>query len=62
MDFAKLIEKKGWELRRTKGSHCIYAKSGNQARISVSVHGDKQLKTGLLKHLMKVAGIDESEL
>ena len=26
-DFAKLLEKKGWELGRTKGSHHIYAKA-----------------------------------
>jgi predicted RNA binding protein YcfA (HicA-like mRNA interferase family) len=61
-DLAKLLEKKGWELRRTKGSHHIYAKPGNPARISVPIHGNGPLKVGLLRHLMKVAGIDESEL
>ena len=61
-DFAKLLEKKGWELRRTKGSHHIYAKAGTPARISVPIHRDSPLKIGLLRHLMKVAGIDESEL
>jgi predicted RNA binding protein YcfA (HicA-like mRNA interferase family) len=61
-DFAKLLEKKSWELRRTKGSHHIYAKAGNPARISVPIHGNSPLKVGLLKHLMKVAEIDESEL
>jgi predicted RNA binding protein YcfA (HicA-like mRNA interferase family) len=61
-DFAKLLEKNGWELRRTKGSHHIYAKDGNPARISVPIHGNIPLKIGLLKHFMKVAGIDESEL
>jgi predicted RNA binding protein YcfA (HicA-like mRNA interferase family) len=61
-DFAKLLEKKGWELRRTKGSHQIYAKAENVGRISVPIHGNSPLKIGLLKHFMKVAGIDESEL
>ncbi|MBI4468576.1 MAG: type II toxin-antitoxin system HicA family toxin [Acidobacteria bacterium] len=61
-DFTKLLEEKGWELRRTKGSHYIYAKAGNPARISVPIHGNNPLKIGLLRHLMKVAGIDESEL
>ncbi|MFZ5932381.1 MAG: type II toxin-antitoxin system HicA family toxin [Pseudomonadota bacterium] len=61
-DFIKLLEKKGWELRRTKGSHHIYAKAESLVRISVPVHGSAVLKLGLLKHLMKVAGIDESEL
>jgi len=61
-DFAKLLERKGRELRRTKGSYHIYAKAGNPARISVPVHGNSPLKAGLLRHLMKVAGIDETEL
>lgn len=61
-DFAKLLEKKGWDLRRTKGSHHIYAKADNPARISVQIHGNSPLKIGLQRHLMKVAGIDETEL
>ena len=60
--FCRLIEQKGWELKRINGSHHIYAKSGNPARISVPVHGNKPLKIGLLRHLMKVAGIEEAEL
>lgn len=61
-DFAKLLEKSGWELRRTHGSHHIYAQDGNPVRISVPIHANTPLKIGLLKHLMKTAGIDESEL
>ena len=61
-DFIKLLEKKGWELRRVKGSHHIYAQAGNLFRISVPVHGNAPLKLGLQKHLMKIAEIDESEL
>lgn len=60
--FVKLLEKKGWELRRTKGSHHIYVKEGNPVRISVPIHGNNALKMGLLRHLMKIAGIDESEM
>ncbi|MSP42921.1 MAG: type II toxin-antitoxin system HicA family toxin [Alphaproteobacteria bacterium] len=61
-DFIILLERKGWEWRRTKGSHHIYAKAGSLVRISVPVHGSAALKIGLLRHLMKVAGIDEGEL
>ena len=61
-DLAKLLEKKGWELRRTKGSHHVYAKVENPARISVPIHGNSPLKIGLLRYFMKVAGIDENEL
>ena len=61
-DFAKLLERKGSELRRVNGSHHIYAKAGSVERISVPVHGNTPLKSGLLHHLMKVAGISADEL
>jgi predicted RNA binding protein YcfA (HicA-like mRNA interferase family) len=61
-EFAKLLERKGWVLKRIKGSHHIYMKEGINVRISVPIHGNKPLKLGLLKYFMKVAGIDESEL
>lgn len=59
--FCKLVEAKGWELKRIKGSHHIYAKAGENARISVPVHGNMPLKIGLQRHLMKIAGIEEGE-
>jgi predicted RNA binding protein YcfA (HicA-like mRNA interferase family) len=37
-------------------------REGNPVRISVPIHGNRPLKLGLLKHLMKVAGIEEREL
>lgn len=61
-EFTRLLEKHGWQLKRVSGSHHIYAKAGNPARLSVPIHGNKDLKTGLLKHLVKLAGIDEKEL
>ena len=47
---------------RIRGSHHIYARSGSVVRISVPVHGDATLKRGLQRHLMKLGGLDESEL
>ncbi len=60
--FARLLERKGWELKRIRGSHHVYMKPGNPARLSVPVHGEKELKKGLQKHLMKLAGITGDEL
>ena len=60
--FVKLLERKGWILLRVNGSHHIYGKSGVTQRISVPIHGNKALKTGLLKHFLKVSGISEDEL
>jgi predicted RNA binding protein YcfA (HicA-like mRNA interferase family) len=60
--FCRILESRGWVLRRINGSHHIYAKDGNTARISVPVHGNSPLKTGLQNHLMKIADIKETEL
>jgi predicted RNA binding protein YcfA (HicA-like mRNA interferase family) len=61
-DFAKLLAKNGWQLRRIHGRHHVYTKAGRNERISVPVHGNKPLKIGLLRHLMKIADIREPEL
>ena len=61
-EFVKLLEKKGWSLKNVKGSHHIYMKKGNNARISVPIHSNQSLKIGLQKHFMKIAGLPESEI
>jgi predicted RNA binding protein YcfA (HicA-like mRNA interferase family) len=43
----RLIEKNGWLLRGIHGSHHIYSKPGEPKIISIPVHGNKNLKTGL---------------
>jgi predicted RNA binding protein YcfA (HicA-like mRNA interferase family) len=60
--FARILENHGWVLLRIKGSHHIYGKSGVPLRLSVPIHGNRHLKTGLLRHLMKLAGLEESDL
>ena len=59
--FARAIEKRGWKLLRIAGSHHIYGREGSVVRLSVPVHGAKPLKTGLLRHLMKLAGLNEAD-
>ena len=61
-ELARLLEEHGWQLKRVNGSHHIYSKAGNPARISVPIHGNTPLKVGLLRHLLRIAGIDEKEL
>jgi len=55
--FCRLLEDSGWILKRINESHHIYAKAGINARISVPAYGNKPLKAGLQRHLMKIAGI-----
>ncbi len=61
-EFSKIIEQNGWILLRVNGSHHIYGNLGSIVRLSVPVHGSTPLKSGLLKHLMKMAGLEASDL
>jgi predicted RNA binding protein YcfA (HicA-like mRNA interferase family) len=60
--FARLLERRGWKLLRINGSHHIYGKPGSIVRISVPIHGNRRLKTGLLRHLAKLAELPDSDL
>jgi predicted RNA binding protein YcfA (HicA-like mRNA interferase family) len=60
--FLQTTCKKGWVLARINGSHHVYTKQGTVYRISVPVHKNKDLKTGLLRSLMKITEITEQEL
>jgi predicted RNA binding protein YcfA (HicA-like mRNA interferase family) len=61
-EFARMIERRGWQLLRISGSHHIYGRSGSIVRLSVPIHGNRPLKMGLLRHLAKLADIPDEEL
>ena len=61
-DLAHIVERRGWTLLRVNGSHHIYGKSGSVVRLSIPIHGNKPLKTGLLRHLAKLAEISDDDL
>lgn len=61
-DFVKVLERKGWILKRVNGSHFIYAHPDKTEIISVPVHKNDDLKKGLQRKLMEVAGIKDFEL
>jgi predicted RNA binding protein YcfA (HicA-like mRNA interferase family) len=60
-EFVRLVERNGWTLLRINGSHHIYGKAGSVVRLSVPIHGNRPLKTGLLRHLLKLAEILEDD-
>ena len=60
-ELAKALEQKGWALLRVQGSHYIYGKEGSNLRLTIPIHGNRALKIGLLRHLMKLAGLTENE-
>jgi len=61
-DLARALERDGWILMRVAGSHHVYAKPGRIERISIPIHKNKPLKRGLLRHLLKVAGLNENDV
>ena len=61
-DFVRTIERRGWTLLRINGSHHIYGRTGSIVRLSVPIHGNKPLKTGLLRHLAKLAELSDEDL
>jgi len=61
-DLARVLERHGWSLLRVHGSHHIYGKQGSDVRLSIPVHGNASLKIGLLKHLLKSAGLSERDI
>jgi predicted RNA binding protein YcfA (HicA-like mRNA interferase family) len=56
-ELAKLLEANGWDLLRIQGSHHIYGKVGSPSRISVPIHRNQDMKIGLLRNLLKTAGL-----
>ena len=58
----KVLERHGWFLQRIYGSHQIYSQPGNAAILTVPVHGNRDLKRGMLRQLLKDAGLTEADL
>ncbi len=61
-EFCKIVEKRGWVLKRIKGSHFIFMKEGKEERLTIPVHKSMPLKFGLLKALMKIAELSDADL
>lgn len=60
--WARIVEKRGWNLARVDGSHFIFTMAGRRERIVVPIHGNRPLKTGLLRSLMKIAELTDGDL
>jgi len=61
-EFAKILERRGWRLARVHGSHHIYVMPESNQIISVPIHGNKPLRPGILKHMLKLSKIPEDEI
>jgi predicted RNA binding protein YcfA (HicA-like mRNA interferase family) len=61
-DLCRILAERGWVLRRITGSHHVFTRAGSNLRISVPVHRNKSLKTGLQRAIMKMAELSDSDL
>lgn len=57
-ELIKILIQHGWIVQRITGSHHILTKANSDIRLSVPVHGNKSLKIGLQKALLKLAEIN----
>ena len=60
-EFIKILEKKGFILNRTKGSHHFFVHPRSKKIAVVPMH-NKDLPIGTLLAILKQAGIDKNEL
>jgi predicted RNA binding protein YcfA (HicA-like mRNA interferase family) len=60
-ELIKILEKKGFIFSRQSGSHAIYA-NRNGLKVTVPIHGKKELGKGLLKQILKDAGLNNEDL
>lgn len=56
-DAVKAFSRDGFVVDRIKGSHRMMKKPGHPLLLTVTVHGNKNLKPGLLKSLIRSAGL-----
>lgn len=60
-DVVKILQKKGFILDRSSGSHQLWIHPVIRKRATIPMH-NKDLPTGTLYSILKQAGIDKDEL
>ncbi len=60
-DLIRLLTAAGWYLRSTRGSHHVFVHPLKKGHLSVP-HPKKDLGTGLLQKILKIAGIEDRKI
>jgi predicted RNA binding protein YcfA (HicA-like mRNA interferase family) len=58
----QVLKKLGWALDHVRGSHHYLGKGGRSPLICVPVHGNKTLRPGTQKSIMKAASLSDDDL
>ena len=61
-EFVRMLQTRGWILKRVHGSHHIFSHPQKTEIISVPVHKNEDLKKGLQKKLMTIVGVSDVDL
>jgi predicted RNA binding protein YcfA (HicA-like mRNA interferase family) len=60
-DIMKMLEKDGWYLVVTRGSHSQYKHSEKAGRVTIAGHPNDDLAPGTLNSILKQAGLKEEK-
>ena len=52
-DLARVARRLGFELRRQKGSHAIYVRSSDGARVVIPMHAGRELKRKTVRGIIE---------
>ncbi|MDH5716787.1 MAG: type II toxin-antitoxin system HicA family toxin [Spirochaetia bacterium] len=55
----KLLEKNGWKLKATKGSHRQYKHNKIKGRVTIAGKNSDELKSGTLNSILKQANLKD---
>ncbi|MBM3666927.1 MAG: type II toxin-antitoxin system HicA family toxin [Actinobacteria bacterium] len=58
----KVLERRGWYVKRVRGSHHILRHPEIPDAVPIPVHGNRPLKRGTLSNILKTAGLSREEL
>jgi predicted RNA binding protein YcfA (HicA-like mRNA interferase family) len=61
-DMIRLLERRGWVLQLIHGSHHFYRSLDGATRLSIPVHGNRDLKPGFQRAIMRDAGLTDADL
>lgn len=58
-ELIRILMKAGWSIVRQKGSHIILRHLVEDKQIIVPMHGSKDVHEGLLRKILKIAGLNK---
>lgn len=61
-EIIRILKMKGFEEKKITGSHYIFRHAVTRQIIPVPVHGNKDLKKGTLRSILKMANLSVEEL